>query len=482
MSTARIQSALDAGMIRGVVLAAGSGRRLGAITDPTTNRHARQKGICPLGSYEVIDSSLVPLLKLGLDKVHVVTGFLSSDVRTVLGSKYGQNLSFTEANPPYVNTAGNVLRVLKKNDPKMTGGIVIVKSCDITSNISTEDPLDSHLECGNKGATLVVSPTDWASLHNYGTIKTEGMPKRKDPPPGSDIGMIREAQERFEEALDIYYRRNAGRSLRIFGFREKAGQEKAFSNLTNSSDYYISVELLRAFGPHLTETDPIRGGTSFSDFGSHIWPSLTIANSRTIRFNLLNLYKRLRYTYEDNIDDGLIERIRRGDFPLRAYFMPPYSDERGHSFLLDVGRPKDYHTANMAILDGRFVNRLFPENITRHKTMGNTTIINSIVDPQVVVQNGATIINSVIRSGLPEEGSHTTIGPKARIYNSVVFPSLWPGERVTIGTDSLTTVANSLVTGGVANGEFIADKDNVKIVYAPTVGNGIRVVTISADK
>lgn len=466
MRTPQVSAALTQGKVHGALIAGGAGSRMGAITDVEVNMHARQKAMLPLGGHAICEYAIRPMLDIGLPKVHVFVGYLSETVMPELSRKYPNQVAFVEAKEPYVNTAGNALRIITEA-LDTEDGTLIVRSGDIASNIDPMGPLSAQLAGTGKGATIVVNPVPWSHVKDFGTVLTDRMPVKPPMPDGISLSDQRELIRKFHQDVDVYYTTHRGTAKTIAGFSEKVSEDEAPSNLNNSSDYYISIALMRALAPHMTETRPLKGGPSFSDFGGHIWPALTTKKDLDLsalddksRKKMADLIDRIRHTYSDGTDDGLYDRIVNGEFPFYAYLMPEYSMHGTRSFWMDLGRPSDYHEGNMAVLRGELKNDSVHEHIMRG-SFGGARIIDSIVDGSAKMASGSLVMNSVIGRGV-------TIGPNAKIVNSVVFPTLKDGDLTEIGRD--TIIANAILTGGNATGEFISDRGRIFTFYMDTNG------------
>jgi NDP-sugar pyrophosphorylase family protein len=218
--TAAVIDALQAGTVHGALLAGGAGNRMNAITDNEINVHARQKAVLPLGGHPICEYAIQPMLDLGLPKVYVFVGYLQDTVIPLLKGKYNRQVEFVEQREPYVNTAGNALRIINEALPDEADGTLIVRSGDIASNIEPMGPLSAQLAGNKRGATIVVNPVPWRMVKEFGTVLTENMPKKTDAPAGAELGELEELRRKFHQDIDVYYTTHRGTPKRTIGDRK----------------------------------------------------------------------------------------------------------------------------------------------------------------------------------------------------------------------------------------------------------------------
>ena len=432
------------GEVHPVILAAGVGNRTAEIGNPALSRYPVPKCGVPVGSYYIGDFGLIPLIDMGLKTINVARGPFPESVGNIYSStRYpGVNFNFYDSDPTVkLNTAGNVARIVREGGLE---GTIIVRSADIVSNIEPHLPLATQVMMNHgNGLTIVTNPVPWTVVDQFGTVRMVGMPQRSESDAGETLGEQTLIHSEFEDAIAGFVRKYGGESAIIQMFREKVARRMALSNLQNSSDYYISAELIRALGPALT---PSRDGNgpvpnSFSDWGSHVFPVLASMDKTSMqRFPSLIA------------EDDLVAQIEAGKFPFMGFVMPGQTSYNEASFWADLGRPGDIWRANMAVLDGSLVARGLEEDIITHRVLDNGAIIvNSIVGHDVNIGPNALINNSVVREG-------SVIGRSSRVLHSVLFPG---GVRIGEGS----TIIRSLVTGGEITASYVPGRKTVYIVY-----------------
>ena len=455
----KVYAEIGAEKVYGYLLAGGIGQRLGLITD-ADNRWAIAKPAAPVGSYHIIDYAIRPLVDMGISDFHVGVLHLDQTIRDILTTTRYPRINFkfymADRNRT-LDTAGNVRRAMLESG--ITNGTVIVRSGDIASNIEPQMPLSQHLMRDGLGATIVVNPVPFEGIDQFGTVGLEGMPTRTQNRGAITMGRgYSSGQAEFEQSLGRYYLEYEGQSRNIVGFKEKAARELALSNLQNSSDYYISVEMLLELGQAFTfrRVDGVQVQNPYCDWGGHVFPSLTAREIDDLsRFpSLLKA-----------ADGSLASKILEGGYFFQGFIMPDQTSYRVPSFWADLGRPYDLFKANMSVIEGRLSNESLPENIIHHRVLPNgATIIDSIIpeDEEIIIGSNAFIQNSVLRQG-------TVIGHDVKMVKSIMFPQ-HNGETINVSPESV--VYRTMVTGGRIENHLIPENMNEILVVGENSTSG----------
>ena len=446
MSYEIVNSAIARGEVHSVILTAGVAKRTYELGDRTKNLYALPKCAMPLGSYFIGDFGLRSLVDMGLRTINVCRGPFPDIVRSVYNnSRYpGVDFRFFDSHPEIkLNTAGNVHRVVRELN---LSGTIIVRSADIASNIEPHIPLRVQLaENRGVGLTIVVNPVPWDTITEFGTVKLSGMPERGEFQAFETLGQDTAMNAEFEGAIDRFVGQITGMHMPILLFREKAARTLALSSLNNSSDYYISADLIRALGPALTPSRDENGpfSNSFSDWGGHVFEVMTRRDRATIE----------KFPSLVNAAGGrLAARIESGDFPFTASVMPTDTTYGIPSYWSDLGHPGAIWEGNQDVLNGSLFAKGLPERIIPRRELDNgAVIINSIISDDVEIGPHAVIESSVVREG-------AVIGRESRVLNSVIFPG-----NVQIFTGS--TVERALVTGGRTAASYLPTEGHVLVVY-----------------
>lgn len=115
--------------MRGMILAAGRGKRMGALTDHTP------KPLLRVEKYYLIEYSLYSLIKIGIKDIVINISYHAAQIKEALGdgSRYGVTLHYSEE-PEALETGGGIYQAL----PLLGQEPFIVLSCDIISDFRLE--------------------------------------------------------------------------------------------------------------------------------------------------------------------------------------------------------------------------------------------------------------------------------------------------------------------------------------------------------
>lgn len=94
--------------MRAMILAAGRGERMGALTA------AQPKPLLVIGDRPLIEHHVVRLAASGIDEIVVNLSYRGAQIRALLGdgSRYGVPISYSEEGEPPLETAGGIVRAL----------------------------------------------------------------------------------------------------------------------------------------------------------------------------------------------------------------------------------------------------------------------------------------------------------------------------------------------------------------------------------
>ena len=94
--------------MRAMILAAGRGERMGALTA------AQPKPLLAIGGRPLIEHHVVRLAASGIDEIVVNLSYRGGQIRALLGdgSRYGLSISYSEEGEPPLETAGGIVRAL----------------------------------------------------------------------------------------------------------------------------------------------------------------------------------------------------------------------------------------------------------------------------------------------------------------------------------------------------------------------------------
>lgn len=402
--------AIKEGKVKCVILAAGMGRRQGPATDSTLNQFAVAKPLLPVAGRKIIDFSIAAARHIGLPEVSVSAGkhwkkferMLLSPER--IGAERGKGITVRiHGGERPRDTLGDALAPLKK---LRKGETVIVLSGDIVTNIDLNLVLEAHLE-SNAAATVVALPVPWESQdwkeRGFPLIMTEKAP-----------AMSGERWE-FEARLKAYFDGLEGKSVRVSAFPEKTQRESCPTNLSITSIYILSSDLLLDLMPALT---PMEHSEPFSDFGFHVFPLLAK------QFDGLPMGT-LR---------GVADKISKDEYPFYAYVPPQTGINGNQMFWHDIWDPMALWKMNMTALGGLAEQWAGPEgryNAVDWGFIGNS----SYLSPDVQIgniperfhfQRGISIIGSNVslsegvRIGHSFIDDYTNLQPDTEVINSVI--------------------------------------------------------------
>lgn len=111
--------------MRGMILAAGRGSRMGEMTDKTP------KPLLRVGDYYLIEYSLKALIKLGIREIIINISYLAEQIKAALGdgSRYGICIQYSEE-PEALETGGGILQAL----PLLGSEPFVALSCDVVTD------------------------------------------------------------------------------------------------------------------------------------------------------------------------------------------------------------------------------------------------------------------------------------------------------------------------------------------------------------
>jgi glucose-1-phosphate adenylyltransferase len=348
-----------------MLLAGGQGSRLGALT-----RYIAKPAVSFGGKYRIIDFSLSNCVNSGIDTVGVLTQYKPMILNSYIGTGTAWDLNDDGALhllPPYVGEEGGrwykgTANAIFQNMDFINGydpEYVLILSGDHIYRMDYSEMLDYHIK-HRADVTIAVLEVAWEEASRFGIISTN-------------------------------------KEGRIRSFAEKPAKPE--SNLASMGIYIFSTNLLREA---LIEDE--KDKNSENDFGKNVIPNLLKQGSRLFAY------------------------------PFKGYWK-------------DVGTIESYYTANMELLqpnslfahaekDFRIMtnSNIFPPHyIGKQASVQDSIICNgcmvlgsvqhSILSSEVVIEEGATVIDSVI---LP--GAH--IGKGAWVSRSII------GERAEVGASS----------------------------------------------
>ncbi len=439
--------AIQHGRVHTAILAGGFGQRLDATTDPTRNIYAVAKPACTVGNLRIIEFTIRALRRAGISDFHLLLCVLPDTIRQVVGNGkiYGMDVNITESTQDIsdpldtASVVGNLVhnRGWEKND----GDIILVPSADIIHNNDIGAIIERHLfnrERHGACATIVPNIVPWNTVEDFGTIRLEGMPERKDF----------KTDNEFEDAVGAWSVNNAAASAKIIEFKEKVNRDAALSNLNNSSLYVFDAALFRQLLPMFTRDDkgaPLfpelfqpGGPIPFSDWGKHVFKWLT-------------------------------QEPQQSRFPIYTYVMSPleyWRDARiGEEILLaNMDLLKGLVDSGLKEGEGTFWNRTWMNSWRGYNVFihPSAKISNSIIGDNATIGEGVELDNVVA-------GSNTNIGPGVILKRTVIFHQRDPKVPTTIGRDS--KIVDSLILGGsnvLPGSEF-----NGRMIHAPYGGVSI---------
>ncbi len=499
----RITRGQNAYHVKAAIQAGGFGKRLNS-ADPLKCEYPIAKPSCVAGNLRFIEFSLRALAKAGITEWHIATFHLPETIQRVIksGKIYDPNVSiqYVQDSPSEaLDTAGSIAKIVRENgwheDPR---NIVVVSSADIIHNVPIGKILMEHIKNHEEHgavATIVVNRVSWERVSDFGTVRLEGMPERKDFA----------GDQEFEDAVSAWIINNQAASRMIMEFREKKPfkrnekpfddifektrnglshwiddseisgrliqqlqdilsvakenissakilQEVCLSSLNNMSLYFLNADVFAKLFPLFTKkidktTNPLvplfpelynnPNPFPFSDFGGHIYPWL----------------------------------IRNG-YPVYAYILPDRYEDGTPSYWRDAGKGEEWLQANKDVLNGKIDTGLndsshwTPEpwgwrgkNVYIHPSAKINTTYKSIIGDDVIIEQGVTIVHSVIGSG-------TIVKAGSEIHGSVIQPKSPDQEELnTIEEDA--RIIDSIILGGrVRTGAELRNR----IYYDPKYG------------
>jgi len=200
--------------MKAIVLAGGKGTRLLPLTV------YRPKPMIPFFNKPLMEYALQNLIKIGVDEVYVLVGYLKERIMDYFGdgSQWGVELHYSNKDNLKLGTAGATKKVVKKMDETF-----LVVSSDVLTNLDMGALVEYHKRKGAL-ATLALSEVDDPTQYGIAIINEDG---------------------------------------RIQQFKEKPRPEEVFSNLVNAGIYVFEPE---AF-------DLVPKGKNF-DFSKDLFPRM----------------------------------------------------------------------------------------------------------------------------------------------------------------------------------------------------------------
>ncbi|MFH1710219.1 MAG: sugar phosphate nucleotidyltransferase [bacterium] len=425
--------------IKGVILAAGSGAKLGKIVSPF-NKHPFAKGACPVGNRRIIDFPIEAAKRAGINEIWINLYYHAPTIRDYGGIDIhrhsGVKINFKIEDQLY-GTAGSVKNFVNENGGLEPDDTVVVQNGDIVHNINLRPVIEAHIN-REAAATIVVNPiSNWDEMRNFGSVKLKGMKNREE------FG----SPEEFEEYIEKFYQDHKDGEDKIFvveDYEEKFPREICLSNLNDSSIYVLSGRLILDFLPLIRL--PEKGAEETEG----------------------------KYFYQfHHVFKWVLQN--KDKYSFYAYLMP---EKEGNVkiYWRDVGTPQKLWQANMDILEGEIDaglkaaagkfwhekpwgwmgNGVIFEDPSTFKVVNKPGSI-SIIGDNVKIGKNITIVNSIIGSGtIIEEGmvvrkekDATAIRDEekdATVVRSIIFPSSNPQEPNVIGMYS--KIKDSLFIGG----------------------------------
>lgn len=426
----------------------------------SVNINAMPKPLAPLAGVPL----MLPLAQraassCGVEDIGMALMYMPEDIRAFFGPdmkplRQGTGASFywDHQRAHNLDTAGCLVRGwLEDMSQKEAGRVIgtsdnyIIVSGDIRADARISDMLDAHTS-HNALASIGLSPVPWTQVGRFGTVMRKGDKYRNGD-------------------KNVSYR--GGKYAPITGFQEKDPEAK--SNLNNASIYIFSRRLfelihgdvqvnsnrnagkyqndytddqgrhyrLGVFSQRLLRSGSIEEGQvnpNFSDWAKHIFADMTVHHPE--------IYGPVSAGDPQGFYGYLIDGLWADDGTLSALL------ESNHEMLFERGGFEEAHDfswwprkAKNSYLDAEG-NRIW---VGEGSMISSGACIKgpSYIGDNVTVEDGATIINSVI-NGAPSEKSWV-IGPGASIVNSV----LWP-DRSALGL----AVADNCLDYSVKNMSF----------------------------
>lgn len=435
-------------------LAGGLGSRLYPLTArPGASAHDMKKRSLNIGSVNInaMPKPLAPLAdtplmlplaqrvasSCGVEDIGMALMYMPDDIRAFFGTNMeplrkgaGGSFYWEHQREHNLDTAGCLVRGWLENMSESTGGSVrgtsdhyIVISGDIRADADISDMLDAHI-AHNSLVTIGLSPVPWSEVGRFGTVIRKGDKYRNGSP-------------------SVSYR--GGKFAPILGFEEKNPNAK--SNLNNASIYIFSrrffelvhgdiqVEVNRntetyhndltdeqgrnfrsgIFSERLLRKGVILEGQVnpyFSDWAKHVFADMTSHHPE--------IYAPQTPSDPHGFYGYLLDGLWADDGTLAALL------ESNHEFLYERGGFEEAHDFSWWPRDG-VTESISDESGNRILLGRNARVSNdarvigpSYIGENVIVDPGATIINSVI-NGAPD-GRSWRIGKGAWIGNSVLWP------------------------------------------------------------
>ena len=388
-----------------MLLAGGQGSRLGVLTK------SMAKPAVPFGGkYRIIDFPLSNCVNSDIDTVGVLTQYEPLALNAYLGS--GQPWDLDRMNggvfvlPPYVSGSqgqwySGTANAIYQNIPfidQYEPEYVLILSGDHIYKMDYAKMLDFHIE-KKADATIAVLTVPMEEASRFGIMNTD------------DEG-------------------------RIVEFEEKPPVPK--SNKASMGIYIFNWKILR---PYLVADEADE--RSSHDFGKNIIPNLIGAGARLFAYNFSGYWKdvgTLKSLWEANMDLlGSKPEFRIADKEWRIYSkspaMPPH-------YLSMESNVKNSVVSEGCVVYGEVNNSVLFTGV--HVDKG-AKIIDSIVMPNAVIGEGATVTRAIIGEGAvvkagafvgaekrPEDGEYDTklTGDITLVANTVTVPE---GKRVPVG-------------------------------------------------
>ncbi len=354
-----------------MILAGGQGSRLGVLTESVA------KPAVPFGSrYRIIDFPLSNCTNSGIEAVGVLTQYQPLELNAYIGNGHSWDLDRNNGGafilPPYQSSGRSdwykgTANAIYQNMPfieQYRPEYVLILSGDHIYKMNYGKMVDFHEE-NNADATIAVLEVPWEETHRFGIMNTD------------------------ENHV-------------ITDFVEKPA--KAESNLASMGVYCFTWDVLRE-----ALIDDEDDKKSSNDFGKNVIPAMLAAKKRLMAYRFAGYWKdvgTISSLWESNMD--LLDspdQIDLHDASWRIYSRNPIRPSHyiGEKAVLD----------RVALTDGDEV---------------YGTVVHSVLSHSVVVEEGATVTDSILMPGV-------IVGKGAKLDRCIIGIDTKIGARVQIGPD-----------------------------------------------
>jgi glucose-1-phosphate adenylyltransferase len=383
-----------------MLLAGGQGSRLGALTQSIA-----KPAVSFGGKYRIIDFSLSNCIESGIDTVGVLTQYRPMMLNSYIGTGAAWDLNETGGGvqilPPYLRQSGGEWYKGTANAVYQNLDFifihdpehVLILSGDHIYTMKYNNMLDFHIE-SKADVTISVREVAWEEAHRFGIL-------------------------------------TAAEDGRITKFTEKPPQPE--SNLASMGIYIFNARLLESALSE-DENDP----NSSKDFGNDVIPRLLAQGKSLYAYRFSGYWK----------DVGTIESYYNANMELLQE-SPPFNifDRKVRILSNSNIYPPQYiwpeaHVENSLICNGCSV---------------RGAVINSILSPNVRIEEGSVVRNSIILPGTRIEhgcvlekvivGENTVIG-RSSFIGAPVENGEAPQQGITVVGDNMTLAENTRVTEG----------------------------------